>query len=247
MPRRWKRCRTAERAPPSCDRTSSGSASRSTHWSSARLSALRRPRTYASWWARVPWCIPPPASPTSPVVRAVPSSKSTWTPRRSRSWPRRCCVDQPPRSFPSFCVTNELVMTTLDLATLRRDYALATLDERDVDPDPIRQFERWFADASAARVPEPNAMTLSTATRDGVPSARIVLLKGVDANGFVFYTDYRSRKGAELAENPLAALTFLWKEIERQVRIAGAVSRVSTAESEAYFRARPPGSRLSAW
>jgi pyridoxamine 5'-phosphate oxidase len=86
-------------------------------------------------------------------------------------------------------------------------------------------------------------MTLATATRDGVPSARIVLLKGVDAHGFTFFTDYRSRKGAELTENPLAALTFLWKEIERQVRIAGAVSRVSTAESEAYFRARPPGSR----
>ena len=127
-------------------------------------------------------------------------------------------------------------MTTLDLAAIRRDYALATLDERDVDADPIRQFERWFADAAAARVPEPNAMTLSTATRDGVPSARIVLLKGVDANGFAFYTDYRSRKGAELAENPLAALTFLWKEIERQVRITGSVSRVSTQESDAYFR-----------
>jgi pyridoxamine 5'-phosphate oxidase len=138
-------------------------------------------------------------------------------------------------------------MTTLDLAALRRDYALATLDQRDVDRDPIRQFERWFADAAAARVPEPNAMTLSTATRDGVPSARIVLLKGVDANGFAFYTDYRSRKGAELAENPLAALTFLWKEIERQVRITGSVSRVSTHESEAYFRTRPPGSRLGAW
>ncbi len=138
-------------------------------------------------------------------------------------------------------------MTTLDLAAVRRDYALASLAERDVDPDPIRQFERWFADASSARVPEPNAMTLSTATRDGVPSARIVLLKGVDANGFVFYTDYRSRKGAELAENPLAALTFLWKEIERQVRITGSVTRVSMQESEAYFRTRPPGSRLGAW
>jgi pyridoxamine 5'-phosphate oxidase len=138
-------------------------------------------------------------------------------------------------------------MTTLDLAALRRDYALATLDERDVDADAIRQFERWFADAAAARVPEPNAMTLSTATRDGVPSARIVLLKGVDANGFAFYTDYRSRKGAELAENPLAALTFLWKEIERQVRITGSVSRVSTQESDAYFRTRPLGSRLGAW
>ena len=137
-------------------------------------------------------------------------------------------------------------MTTLDLAALRRDYALAMLDQRDVDLDPIRQFERWFADAAAAQVPEPNAMTLSTATRDGVPSARIVLLKGVDANGFAFYTDYRSRKGAELAENPLAALRFRWTEIERQVRITGSVSRVSTQESEAYFRTRPPGSRLGA-
>src|SRR6476619_381265 len=117
-------------------------------------------------------------------------------------------------------------MTTLDLAALRRDYALSSLTAQDVDPDPIRQFERWFADAASARVPEPNAMTLATASRDGVPSARIVLLKGVDAGGFVFYTDYRSRKGAELTENPLAALTFLWKEIERQVRIMGAVSRV---------------------
>lgn len=138
-------------------------------------------------------------------------------------------------------------MTTLDLAALRRDYALASLTETEVDPDPIRQFERWFADAVSARVLEPNAMTLSTATRDGVPSGRIVLLKGVDANGFVFFTDYRSRKGVELGENPLAALTFLWKEIERQVRITGSVSRVSAQESEAYFRTRPPGSRLGAW
>jgi pyridoxamine 5'-phosphate oxidase len=138
-------------------------------------------------------------------------------------------------------------MTTLDLAALRRDYALASLTETEVDADPVRQFERWFADAVSARVPEPNAMTLSTATRDGVPSGRIVLLKGVDANGFVFFTDYRSRKGVELGENPLAALTFLWKEIERQVRITGSVSRVSTQESEAYFRTRPPGSRLGAW
>lgn len=138
-------------------------------------------------------------------------------------------------------------MTSLDLAALRRDYALSSLMEEDVAPDPIRQFDRWFADAVAAQVLEPNAMTLSTATRDGVPSARIVLLKGVDPHGFVFYTDYRSRKGVELTENPLAALTFLWKEIERQVRITGSVSRVSAEESAAYFRTRPPGSRLGAW
>jgi len=138
-------------------------------------------------------------------------------------------------------------MTNFDLAALRKDYALSSLSEADVDPDPIRQFDRWFVDALTAQVLEPNAMTLATATRDGVPSARIVLLKGVDARGFVFFTDYRSRKGAELSENPLAALTFLWKEIERQVRIAGAVSRVSSAESESYYRSRPLGSRLGAW
>jgi len=138
-------------------------------------------------------------------------------------------------------------MTAIDLAALRRDYALSSLTESDVDADPIGQFERWFADALSAHVLEPNAMTLATATRDGVPSARIVLLKGVDARGFVFFTDYRSRKGAELAENPLAALTFLWKEIERQVRISGSVSRTSEAESEAYYRTRPLGSRLGAW
>ena len=138
-------------------------------------------------------------------------------------------------------------MTSLDLAALRRDYALASLSETQVHPDPIRQFEAWFADALAAQVLEPNAMTLATATSDGVPSARVVLLKGVDAGGFVFFTDYRSRKAAELAENPLAALVFLWKEIERQVRVSGAVSRVTAAESEAYYRSRPLGSRLGAW
>ena len=138
-------------------------------------------------------------------------------------------------------------MTQFDLAALRRDYALSSLSEADVDADPIRQFDRWFANAVTAQVAEPNAMTLATASRDGVPSARVVLLKGVDQDGFVFFTDYRSRKGAELSENPLAALTFLWKEIERQVRISGAVSRVSSEESESYFRTRPLGSRLGAW
>jgi len=138
-------------------------------------------------------------------------------------------------------------MTGLDIAALRRDYAMAALRETEAHADPVRQFETWFADAVAAQVPEPNAMTLATATRDGVPSARVVLLKGVDAQGFVFFTDYRSRKGAELTENPLAALVFLWKEIERQVRISGSVSRVTPAESEAYYRSRPLGSRLGAW
>jgi pyridoxamine 5'-phosphate oxidase len=138
-------------------------------------------------------------------------------------------------------------MNRLDLASLRRTYALSSLDEGAVDADPIQQFERWFADAVTAEALEPNAMTLATASRDGVPSGRIVLLKGVDARGFVFFTDFRSRKGAELTENPLAALVFLWKEIERQVRVTGAVARVSDADAEAYFRSRPVGSRLGAW
>jgi pyridoxamine 5'-phosphate oxidase len=135
----------------------------------------------------------------------------------------------------------------MSIADLRRSYAIASLDEHDVDPDPITQFERWFGDAQAASIVEPNAMILATASRDGMPSARTVLLKGVDARGFVFFTDYRSRKGRELDENPRAAVCFLWKEIERQVRIAGATSRVEIDESAAYYQSRPRGSRLGAW
>jgi pyridoxamine 5'-phosphate oxidase len=133
------------------------------------------------------------------------------------------------------------------LADLRRNYTRATLDESDVDADPVAQFRRWFGEALAARVLEPNAMTLATATADGRPSARIVLLKDVDARGFVFYTDYRSRKAAELAANPHAALVFHWAELERQVRVAGRVAVVSREESAAYFASRPVGSRRGAW
>ena len=136
---------------------------------------------------------------------------------------------------------------TTSIADLRRDYARATLHEADVDPDPLRQFERWFEEAQRAAVLEPNAMTLATATRDGHPSARMVLLKGVDARGFVFYTDYRSRKGGELDENPRAALVLYWGELERQVRIVGTVSRLSAEESAAYYGSRPLGSRVGAW
>jgi pyridoxamine 5'-phosphate oxidase len=132
------------------------------------------------------------------------------------------------------------------LATLRRDYAHAVLTEQDVDPDPIRQFERWFADAQAAEVPDANAMTLATATHDGTPSARVVLLKGVDSRGFVFYTDYRSQKGQELSRNPRAALVLYWSPLERQVRITGTVTPTSAEESAAYFNSRPLASRLSA-
>jgi pyridoxamine 5'-phosphate oxidase len=125
---------------------------------------------------------------------------------------------------------------------------MAALSERDVDRDPIRQFQRWFAEAQDAKLAaEANAMTLATATPDGVPSARIVLLKGVDERGFVFFTDYRSRKGEELTANPRAALILYWPELERQIRITGTVSRVSREESAEYFASRPVQSRLSAW
>ena len=135
----------------------------------------------------------------------------------------------------------------MSIAALRRDYTLASLDISDVAPDPIAQFIQWFDEARRAELLEPNAMTLATSTPDGTPSARIVLLKEVDDRGFVFYTDYRSRKGEELAANPRAALVFLWKELERQVRVTGSVERVSREESETYYRSRPLGSRIGAW
>jgi len=135
----------------------------------------------------------------------------------------------------------------VSVADLRREYALARLDEKDVSRDPIAEFARWFAEAQAAEVEEPNAMVLATATPDGTPSARVVLLKGFDERGFVFFTDYRSRKSAELEANPRAALVLHWSELERQVRITGDVTRTSVEESEAYYRSRPLGSRLGAW
>jgi pyridoxamine 5'-phosphate oxidase len=133
------------------------------------------------------------------------------------------------------------------VAALRREYALMSLNEGDVDVNPIVQFTHWFEQALAGEIAEPNAMTVATATRDGVPSARMVLLKGFDERGFVFYTNYESQKGRELAENPVAALVFHWVELHRQVRVAGAVVRVSAEESDAYFQSRPRGSRLGAW
>jgi pyridoxamine 5'-phosphate oxidase len=135
----------------------------------------------------------------------------------------------------------------LSIADLRREYARARLDERNVSPDPLDEFARWFAEAQAAEAAEVNAMVLATATRDGRPSARVVLLKGFDQRGLVFFTDYRSRKGEELEANPRAALTFYWGELERQVRIEGSVTRTSLEESEVYYRTRPLGSRLGAW
>ncbi|MBV9084271.1 MAG: pyridoxamine 5'-phosphate oxidase [Acidobacteriaceae bacterium] len=134
----------------------------------------------------------------------------------------------------------------LSLAGLRQDYRVGQLDESDCDSNPIVQFERWFQEAQAADLKEPNAMTLATATSDGRPSARIVLLKEVSDAGFVFYTNYQSRKGQELRTNPFAALTFYWAELHRQVRVEGQVEQVPREESEAYFRSRPKGHRLGA-
>lgn len=133
------------------------------------------------------------------------------------------------------------------IADLRRDYALASLELSDVVSDPIEQFTGWFANATDAAIVEPNAMTLATVSDDGWPDARIVLLKGVDARGFTFFTDHRSQKGRDLLSHPQAALVFLWQELERQVRIRGMVMRLSDAESAAYYDSRPRGSRIGAW
>ena len=130
---------------------------------------------------------------------------------------------------------------------LRKEYRRADLDEADLRPDPVDQFQVWFDDAQAAAVPEPNAMTLATASPEGRPSARVVLLKAFDARGFVFYTNDRGRKGRELDANPFAALAFFWPTLERQVRIEGRVTRADAAESDAYYASRPRSSRLGAW
>jgi pyridoxamine 5'-phosphate oxidase len=135
----------------------------------------------------------------------------------------------------------------MTIADIRREYARARLDEASVRPDPLEEFARWFEEALKAQVMEPNAMTLATATEDGAPSARVVLLKGFDQRGFVFFTDYRSQKGVELNRNPRAALVLYWPEVERQVRITGRAGTISREESEAYFRTRPRSSRISAW
>src|SRR5258706_11145485 len=142
----------------------------------------------------------------------------------------------------------------MSIADLRRDYCLAGLRRKDLDTDPIVQFEKWFGQARAAhasltrdKVEDVNAMTLATADKQGRPSARVVLLKGVDQRGFIFFTNFQSRKGQELSENPHAAAVFYWPDLERQVCIAGEVTKLSWTESEAYFKTRPKGSRLAAW
>jgi len=135
----------------------------------------------------------------------------------------------------------------MSLADLRKDYSLSGLLEKDLARDPFRQFDKWFQEATAAKLVEPNAMTLATATKDGRPSARTVLLKGVDGRGFVFYTNYESRKGREIAENPRASLVLPWIGLERQVIAEGTLTKVSREESAAYFHSRPRASQLGAW
>jgi pyridoxamine 5'-phosphate oxidase len=136
---------------------------------------------------------------------------------------------------------------TINVADVRREYERAGLSEGDLAADPIAQFQLWLEQAKAVEPQEFTAMTLATADGAGRPSARVVLLKGVDARGFVFYTHYASRKGRELAENPRAALVFYWASLDRQVRVEGTVETTSREESEAYFISRPLGSRLGAW
>jgi pyridoxamine 5'-phosphate oxidase len=133
-----------------------------------------------------------------------------------------------------------------DLSGLRQEYKMHTLDTADVDPDPFVQFHRWISEAQYAQIVEPNAMTLATVNASGEPSTRTVLLKGLDAAGFTFFTSYLSRKAGDLAANPRAAITFFWKELERQVNISGTVERTTPEDSDAYFAVRPYGSQIGA-
>ena len=135
----------------------------------------------------------------------------------------------------------------MNIADIRKEYKLRSLLESGVDADPIKQFQHWWNEALMSSIEEPNAMTLATGSKDGRPSARIVLLKGLSNDGFVFYTNYESRKGNELKENPYASLLFFWKELERQVRIEGTVSKIDEQKSDEYFLSRPVPSKIGAW
>nr|WP_068889327.1 pyridoxamine 5'-phosphate oxidase [Pedobacter panaciterrae] len=137
-------------------------------------------------------------------------------------------------------------LTKENIQNLRQDYRSASLSENDVDSNPILQFKKWFQDAVSSQLYEPNVMTLATSDRFGKPTARIVLLKGIDEDGFVFYTNYESKKGQDIVENPQAALVFFWPELERQVRIEGMVSKVDAQASSDYFHSRPIGSQIGA-
>jgi pyridoxamine 5'-phosphate oxidase len=133
------------------------------------------------------------------------------------------------------------------IADIRKDYQLQTLSEEDTAPTPVEQFTVWWNEAIQSQIEEVNAMTLATASAEGVPSARIVLLKDYDTNGFVFFTNYESYKAQQLAENPRASLLFFWKELERQIRITGLIEKISAAKSDEYFLSRPIGSQIGAW
>ncbi len=135
----------------------------------------------------------------------------------------------------------------MNIADIRKDYRQQSLSENEVDSNPFKQFERWWNDATNSGIDEVNAMTLATASVTGLPAARIVLLKGFDEKGFVFFSNYESFKGMQLDENPRACLVFFWKELERQVRITGLVEKTTAAESDAYFNSRPATSRIGAW
>jgi pyridoxamine 5'-phosphate oxidase len=134
-----------------------------------------------------------------------------------------------------------------NIADIRKEYKLRTLSEKDVNPDPFRQFDKWWQEAIHSNLEEVNAMTLATATADGIPDARIVLLKGFDESGFTFFTNYDSAKGHQLLENPRACLVFFWAALERQVRISGLVTPATSRVSDDYFNSRPEGSRIGAW
>jgi pyridoxamine 5'-phosphate oxidase len=135
----------------------------------------------------------------------------------------------------------------MDIAGIRKDYKLQTLSENEVAADAIAQFDQWWHEALKSELEEVNAMTLATASANGIPDARIILLKGYDKKGFIFFTNYQSNKGKELEQNPNACLVFFWAALERQVRITGTVEKISAAESDAYFTSRPAGSRMGAW
>jgi pyridoxamine 5'-phosphate oxidase len=138
-------------------------------------------------------------------------------------------------------------MAELKIADIRKEYKLRSLLEKDVDPDPVKQFQHWWNEALMSKIEEPNAMTLATSSNKGKPSARIVLLKGLSNDGFAFFTNYESRKGKELSQNPYASLLFFWKELERQVRVEGTVMKVSEDKSTEYFSGRPDASKIGAW
>ena len=133
------------------------------------------------------------------------------------------------------------------LSEIRKEYSKASLDIKTISPNPISQFETWFREALQSQIPEPNAMTLATVNPEGRPSARVVLLKGVEQNKFLFFTNYQSDKGKQLEQNPACALTFFWPELERQIRIEGLASRVDADRAEEYFQSRPRGSQVGAW